>query len=373
MEPTPNKSQSPNREQDVDLGLLLYKAGQATKRSFAALGRGFSLLGTGLLFALFFLKRNLLWLALGTGLGLAYGFYLKERDGLTYSSNMTVRTNFNSSPSLYNTVDYINALIGQGRTTDLSRMFSVDAAHARTIRHVEARPLRSETVIARMYTDQFLIHPRNDRFRLDTFWAKTITYKDYKSNLSRDDFPYHIVTVTSTSSDIFPKIQKGIVDFISGNEVLKRNRESAQQISAQEESLINSSLGGLDTLRSTYNKKLLLPAQAPSQPTVNLYEEPFRMETPELELYDKVLELRDELKSARASSLMSQEIVQVYSPFSPVGREVSLFRQNIFQNAITGLLLMLIILVGISFYKFLTKLEQAQKKRRQPVESTFSE
>jgi hypothetical protein len=373
MESMPNKPQSENKDQDVDLGVLIYKAAQAVKRFFALVGRGFAALGTALLFSLFFLRRNILWLLLGTVAGLAYGIYLKSRDGSSYSSSMTVRTNFNSSPSLYNTIDYINALIGQGRLEDLSRLFSISSEDAKTVRHVEARPIRNELMVAEMYREQFLTAYRHDHVRFDTLWPKTIKYEDFKSSLERDDYPYHLVTVTSTRSDIFPKIQKGITDFISKNEVLSRNRQVAREINVEEEALLRSSISGLDTLRSTYNKSLLAGGQIESQRTVNVFEDPVRIEAPELELYDKMLVLKDELKSTRNNSLASQEIVQVYSPFNPVGKEVPLFRQNVFRNALTGFLLMLFLLIVISLYRFLVKLERLERQKRKSLEPSLGE
>jgi hypothetical protein len=73
---------------------------------------------------------------------------------------------------------------------------------------------------------------------------------------------------------------------------------------------------------------------------------------PELEVYDKMLELQDELKKSRKRSLTENEIVEVISSFAPVGRQLSILQQNSARYAIIGFILTFLVLVGISSLKY---------------------
>ena len=92
MEPTQKPSpRTPLKEDDVDLGHLFYQTGGAISNFFRAIGQFFVAIGTAILYFLFFLRRNIIWLALGAIIGAGYGFYLLNKHGRNYHSEMTVR------------------------------------------------------------------------------------------------------------------------------------------------------------------------------------------------------------------------------------------------------------------------------------------
>src|SRR5690349_6157929 len=124
-----SKRTSPDYQgSDGDVGFLIYKVGHTLKQFFVWIGRGLSILGEALAAFVVFLFRNALWLLLGTIIGVAYGVYNYSKQGPVYTSRMTVKTNFNSSRSLYNTVEYLNSLISAGKNDDLSKLLGVTPA-----------------------------------------------------------------------------------------------------------------------------------------------------------------------------------------------------------------------------------------------------
>jgi hypothetical protein len=354
-------------ENDIDLGVVLYKLGKAISAFFAFIGYCLVLIGNGILQFLFFLRRNLLWLLLGLVAGLAFGIYIHSKQGPKYFSIMTVRMNFNSARSLYNTLDYIKALRNENKIETLSKIFGISTTEAKSIKGVQAAPVQTQLILAELYNEQFLRYDRTDRIRLDTFWSKAIRYKDFKASLTKYDYPLHEITVISTDAEIFSKLQKGLIDLISKNELLQRNQKIYQENTQEEENILRSSLKSLDTLRMTYNQKLLAKGgQNDGSNNLVLLDKGMDIRNPELEIYDKVLEFNDELKSNRNRAMQNYEIVQVYSPFSPVGQKVSAFRQAIFSFALNGLILTFLILIIVHIYRYLGKLERRRLKKEYP-------
>jgi len=353
------------KENDVDLGMLLYQLGRAIRSFFALIGKGFYLLGEGMLQFLFFLRRNIIWLSLGTGIGLVYGIYLHTKRGSKYYSETTLRTNFNSSRSLYNSIDYLNALIQTKNYNQLSEVFKITGVEAQSLNVFEAAPVESELIAADLYRDQFLEASRNQRVRVDTFWTRTIKYEDFKDGLTKFDFPLHIVKLTTTRADIFPKIQDGLGRLVSNNDFLLKSKASNQEIINDEEAILKSSIQSIDTLRSAYEKHLTLtPVSLPPTTNFNFFDKTTQMRAPELDLYNTLLELKDELKKVRSQSIVSQDIVQVYSPFNPVGQKSSVFRQNTFYYTVMGFMLALFILISIKLYFVLGNIEQDSMPKR---------
>ena len=156
------------RDPDADINMLLYKTGRAFKQFILWIGRGFKRIETLLLMTLLFLFRNFIWLLVGLILGLAYGLY-KQTKSSGYSSEMVVKANYNSSRSLYNAIEYLNALISTKQTNELSTIFEVTPAEAATLSEFSVEPVKSEMIVAGMYKEEFFQPEMFKRVRLDTF------------------------------------------------------------------------------------------------------------------------------------------------------------------------------------------------------------
>ena len=209
-------------EKDVDLGVVLNSLGKALRK----LGRGFRLLCAQLINSfldlIIFLKKRIIWLLLAFIIGFSYGIYLNYSRGPNYSSSMKASFNFGSNYALYNSLEYLNSLIGEGKSKDLSRLLSIQEQEAERLVSFSADPIDDELVLSELYRQNFLEYNRNSQFRTDTFWTKTIPYKQFKSDVTKYDIPMQEITVISTAPDIFPKIESGLINLISGNGTLKK-------------------------------------------------------------------------------------------------------------------------------------------------------
>lgn len=323
----------------------------------------FDLIGILILSMILFLKKNLVWLSIALVVGLGLGVYGSYSGGPRYYAEMTVRTNFGSSRTLYNTLDYLNALIKENKTGNLAGILSVSEQEARCLIRFSAEPVKDELILTDLYKQIFLTINRNDRIRMDTFWTRTIKYEEFKDKLTKFDIPVHTITAVGIQPDIFQKIQQGLIHCISQNEVLKKNQDIGLQTQKDEENIVTSSILGLDTLRKVYNSRLQNPGRQQDNGSTNLnvLDRDLNTRVPELELYDKVLLLKDELRSIRNAAVDNQAIIQVYSGFSPEGKTMSLYRRGIADYAIKLTALTLIILIAIECYKALGRYEKKKK------------
>jgi hypothetical protein len=365
MEPKQKPTPHTTRDDDVDLGHFFYQTGGAITNFFNWLGRVFTSLGHALLLFLFFVKRNFLWLLAGLLLGIVYGLFVTSKSGNSYYSEMTVKTNFSSSRALYGTLQYFNALISNRQTAEVSKTFSLTAAEASSIIYFEAEPVVSEVITADMYKEKFLNLYHNTQVRMDTFWVKTISYREFKNSLTNFDYPLHKIKVTSYNPYIFPKIQQGLVKYISANETLKSIKANGEQLNAEEINLLESSIRSLDTLRNAYTRRLAAGITSGEKGNnITMLEGDMVMNPPELELYNKVLQLKDELKMVKNQAVLERNILEIYSPFSSVGRKEGFLKQKITQFGLLGLLIAFIITAFIGLYKTLTRLENVYRKEK---------
>lgn len=362
------KKNQPPKENDIDLGSLLSSTRRGFKSMARSLGSGGSALGTGLMNIIIFAKKRFFWFVLAAAAGIGYGWYIESGRTITYDSEMSARFNFRSTITLYNSIDYLNSLISERDRAQLSKLLGITEEEAGWLTHFAAEPIRDELTLSELYKQHFMMFDRSIAVRNDTFWTRILPYDRFKSSLSNYDIPMQKVTASSTHTYIFGKIQPGFLQLIASNEVLKKNQDISTQLQAQEKDIILSSIYGLDTLRTVYNERLRqFPNAGTSQATsINLMERAVIPASPELQLYDKVMVLKDELRAITNFSVNNNQLVQVYAPFNPVGKRQDAFKQNIVTTTVGALIIMLVILVAIEAFKFVNAYEKRSKSKPAP-------
>jgi hypothetical protein len=347
---------------DADVSFLLYKIGHAVKRFFILIGQGLAGIGAGMLAALLFLLRNIIWILIGIVISVSYGVYKMSKTGPRYTSDITVKANFGSSRTLYYSVDYLNSLVGTGGTKQLSDLFGISEKEASHLLGFSIKPVRSEIIVSDLYREQFMEYDRTSKVRLDTFWTRTITYEDFKESLTNFDFPYYVITVEATQPDIFSHLEKGIVMHVSKNELLLEIKQQQALSNQDEEKLIVNAIRNLDSLRQAYNQRISKSTtDGTSGNQVTLLQTAPELKTPELDLYDKMLELQAELKKARKRAVTEQDIIEIHSPFAPIGKPTPIF-SNLMTFVLIGFGIAVLILTAIALYKFLTAVEASRKR-----------
>lgn len=353
--------QTNHHDSDGDLNKLLYKTAQSVKQGIVVVYRAFVGLGKAFLIAFLFLFRNIIWIGVGTALGIGYGVFVLTRNGAKFQSEMIVKANFHSSRSLYNNIDYLNAMIGTGRKSDFAQMFDLTPAEASSVQGFYIEPVESEIIKAQLYKDLFIERRSHTDTKIDTVWQKTIAYKDFKDALTEYDYPYYRITVVATNSGIFSKFGDGIVKQVSQIPLLNEASKKHTALNAFEDSLIKNAIHGIDTLRQAYNQRMLRAPTAPGNDQLTILGNAPVSKTPELDLYDKLLDLQDELRRSANRSVTEQNVIEIYSPFSAVGQRVPFFKQSVTSFGLLGLILSLIILLAVALYKALVALEKKRK------------
>ena len=343
---------------DVDLGTILYMVGQAFNKVIKFIGDFCKAIFQVTLWGMLFLRKNFIWLVLGSAAGFGYGLYQSFGSGFKYISVSTVKMNFESSRVLYTTIDYLNALRSRNNLSELGKIFNISAKEAVAISGFEATPVINDLIAADLYKEKFIRYKRSESVRQDTFWARIIKFEDFKKQLSKYDYPVHELTAICTQPEVFAKLQNGIVKLVSENEVLKRNKELLQAAIMEEDTMLENSLKQLDTLSRSYNKRISQEGNetAGGLSTLTILDKAMS-KTPELDLYSTKLLLKDELNSLRAKSASEQDIIQVYSPFNPLGKQQSVYSQSYFKSALNGLILTFAVLIGIALYRMLGKID----------------
>lgn len=332
-------------------------------RIFTRIWNGIAWLFTNLfeLLILFFLfiKRKAIWLGLAIVLGLGLGYYLYSKEGAVYRSEMVTRSNFESNYFLYNQISYFNSLISNKNFGEISRIFTLNETEAKSLVGFKVDPVKSDIEAAKLYREAFLRSKRNHNYGFDTIWSRTMRFDAFKRQLKDEDYPVNKIIVRSKQANIFPKIQQGILNSFNNNPELKEKKQSLLEIRKQEEALLTDALNNIDTLRKVYNKKLTMQTENPSGSNqLILGERDIR--TPELDLYDKTMVIKDELIELRTKAEEEKEPLMLYAGLGSTGKAES-FLRKVGMPALYLLVAAFSILVIIEFIKYLARVEKRKR------------
>ena len=350
-----------NNSGEVEMSDFLRLLGRIFTRIWNGIAWFFVSLFNLLILFFIFLKRKALWLALAIVLGLGIGIYTYYSQGPVYRSEMITRSNFQSNYFLYNQVEYFNSLVSIRDLSELEKIFTLNEAEAKAIVSFKALPVKSDIEAAKLYRQTFLQSKRNHNYAFDTIWSRTMRFDKFKKQLKDEDYPVTKIIVRSEQSDIFPKIQQGILNAINNDPEQKEKKEKLLQINRQEEILLTGILDNIDTLRRVYNKKLSMQSEnaTPGSNQLILGERDIR--NPELDLYDKTMLVKDELMELKTRTAEEKEPLVLYAGMGSIGKAES-FRRKVGTPALYLLGIVFSILVLIEFIKYLSKVEKQRKK-----------
>jgi hypothetical protein len=365
MNKDPNFSGT-SREKEIDLGVIFDAFYKVTRKIASFFTFLFVSLFNIIIGIFLTIKKRWLFFVLAIVAGLIATWSDYNKRGPQYYSEMTVKTNFGSSRSLYQKINFFNALIDAGQTAELCRIFNISTDEASRLRLFEIAPVKDPIQMARLYKTTLL-----DISRKDTSWARIFKYRDSENLWQDHDFPLHRITVYSSSPLISPNIQHSIVHSMDSNPTLQHNLKAVRDLIAQEELLLSRSLKGIDSLRTAYITMISRSTQEHVSEKGNIVLTDKTLRSPEIELFDKEMMLKNELRDLKLRQVEQMEILQVTSDLSSIGtRRPVIMRLFVYYTMISLALVFVVILI-IAFIRYLNEFEKKKKKQVLYNENAF--
>lgn len=357
MQAAPDK-QDTNTEKELDLGILMAYISAFFKKLLFAVIQFFVILSEGFFAFLLFIKRNLVWLIIGVLLGAGISLYFYFKNGPLYKTTMVVRTNFESSRLLYNKIEYLNSLLKNYNTKQVAAILNISAEEAGNIGWFSIEPVQDEIQQLTLYKNFFYRIPELSGNR-DSIFSRTISYQQFKKQLTPYNFPLHQITLnTSRQEGNFSGIGQALVAMMNENKTLRHTNDVIQSLYKDQEAIVTKSLQGLDSLRQAYYNRISSGYPPGTGESRNLILSETPQKVPELDLYDKELQLKNELTNIRINSTTEQGIVQVIADFNNATDKKPFFEQVFSWMTYFPVIIIFIILAGIEFLKLLNRIEK---------------
>lgn len=356
------KPTNDQKENEIDLGVFLNLVGKLFS-SIATAIRSFFLFLLQLILSVFiFIKRKMIWLVAGALAGLSFGLYFYFKEGPVYYSDMVVRSSLGSSRPVYNTTDYFNALIGDDRIKELTDVFDITETDSRKIIRFEISPIDDELETVKLYKDFISDYSRNNPIN-DTQRVIVIKYADFKNNLTDANYPLQRIRVYSHSPETYRSIQMGLVKSLEQNTDLIALQEKFRNVLKEEETLLSRSLAGLDSLRIAYYKSIAQGTAKGEGGNVVLGSNNKSFSNPEIELYDKEMQLKDAITGIRNKLIEQQSTFRITSDMNKRGTKISGYNQEFIRYTWVGLLISFFLVLFIECYRFLDKKDKKQSRK----------
>lgn len=309
-----------NKEEEIDLGQLFVIIGKGFSKLFQFLANILKGIFNYFILLLLFLKNNIKKLVLGALiggiLGGIYQYGIKEK---TYESSMTVQPNFGSAVQLYKNIDYYESLVKQQDVDRLAESLKLTTEEAKSITSIEVLPYSNE--------NQILISYKEFIEDLDTNTVKLIDYKSYAKEQPVESFKYHVITVESTDKYLFEKLEEPIINSIIGNEYYDKVKTTSYLNLSSRKKALEDSMAELDSLRNLY-KKVMIAESLKERSGTNLYMANAESNTKEVLVFDKFMNMNQDLIDVNKKLTEENEVINVVSSFNSVGMKVRVWYKN---------------------------------------------
>ncbi len=323
--------QVPNNE-EIDLGQLFKVIGKGISNFFQGIKNLFiGLLNIFIQIALF-IKQHFIKIALITFLGAAFGLYKDLYTPKNFESTMLVESHFESAAQLYNIVADINKKDYKG------------------LLQIVIQPVKTDLLQLAIY-DKFIID-------LDTTTIKNVAYDKFISSLKETDYPLHNITVKTTDSKLFDKIEQAIVEKLNTNKRLtQKQKTSINNIKFTKEKL-HQDLSTLDSLEKVYQKALLAESQNNSVGTSIVTAKQNNAQNKELEVFKEKQEIIDAISNLNNAQDDKNKILRIIAHFSKKNKEVGVIDFKTIKYGLAAFFLAVFSILFFNFNRYLNTLKK---------------
>ncbi|QFZ54442.1 hypothetical protein FEZ18_06350 [Oceanihabitans sp. IOP_32] len=346
----------PTQSDEVDLGQLFKLIGNGFNRFFKFIGSIFKSIFLAFVWLVFFIKKHLVKLAIAAVIGIILGVVLDQTSDPVYKSYITVKQNYDTGENLNSAINYYNDLVKQKDLNTLEAVLGINQEELAAIIDFEMKSVTSENEKLVEY-DAYLK-------TIDTALVKNIDFETFSRQYKTYNHKYQQIAIKAKQRNSFNALFSKIIENINTNPYLKREQEKDLQALQNQALAISKSLVKSDTLLSVYQKAILKSAEFDNnfqgKITVIDNEEKFSS-TKDFELYNKDLELREQLVEIEREIADKAQIIEITSSAQDSGSVDD--RKNFFGYLVSAkifyalalLTLSFIVLLGIEFIKFLDR------------------
>lgn len=303
MTPTENQKTGPSDE--IDLGQLFQKVGDALRD-----------LAMGFLRFLAMVRRIPIenkWSFLGITivsilLAIAYSFLLKKQ---YYESTMILSSRYLNKRLVDNTIEKLDVLSREPNKSNLARLFNISDTLADNIIGFSARPFISETDIIELE----LLKEQLRTAQTDQPNEQVI--KQVLEKLEIENRHSFEITIRTLNPQVIPNLQEALVNYFRNNDYVKRRIEINRTTLLARKEKLAKDLQKIDSLKAVIyaNYKSMADQARSGSNNVILSD---RSVTNPIEVYNRDLLLYDELQSVERQLYVQSdfEVVDGFTEFS---------------------------------------------------------
>jgi len=348
----------PQQSEEVDLGQLFKLIGKAFDRLFKFIASIFNSLFLAFVWFVFFIKKHILKLVIAAIVGLAFAIFLEKAFDPVYKSYATIKQNYPTGENLYSSISYYKDLVNQKDINTLKSALNIEVKEAESILDFDIVPVVTENEKLKNF-DAYIK-------TLDSAVASTVTFEGFTSNSEDYNYKYQQIEIKAKARNNFKKVFDKIIENIDTNEFFKREQEKDLTELKEEEQTLLEALKQSDSLQNTYKRVLenVIDKENGAQTSITIEGSTQIDKTKEFDLYKSDLILREKLVENRRKQADKQYVIEVISSKQEGGiidKTKKIFGKSISAKLfyiIAAFVLMLLILLGLDFIKFLEKFKR---------------
>ena len=341
--------------EEVDLGQLFKLIGNAFNNLFKFIGRILNGLFLAFVWAVFFIKKHALKLALTAIIGFVLGFIKEKASDPVYKSSIVVKQNYDSGEELNGVIERFNDLIAEKDSIGLSKSLKITPKEANSLVDLSMESILDDNQKLKLFNDY--------TEEMDSVLASTITFESYMEKAREYDYRFQKITLMAKEKLVFGKVLNQVVENVKSNDFFKNEQSKDLAELTRRENIIKESLKESDSLQKVYQYVLekSVETSVGSQTSVTIDNTEDKSITKEFELYTNDLELRRELVEIEREKEDLAEILEIVSNVENIGtidaeKDILGIKisNKIFYSISLGLLVFML-LIAIEFLKFLER------------------
>ena len=356
MEQSSNNKQQ--NQEEVDLGQLFNAIGNFFYKVFQFIGKILFGLFLGLVWLVFFIKRNIIIFAAVVVSGFVFGLIKENVGDPIYKSTVLIKQNYDTGKNLYGLIDFYNELVKNGDFDELSNQLGISKEQADHVIGFKIASTLNENDKLKLYDEYVQSIDSTTSYHLD--------FKTFVKNSYDSDFKIQRIDFYFSEKGLSKPALNSIVHKIESIEYFKNvQKRDLDEIDAQKKAL-ESSLEQSDSLQNVYKKVMLEQAnnKTGTQTSVTIDNTNKDNNTKEYDLYLNDIKLRRELVELEREKADISKIIEVIS--SNQDATTLYYKKELLGNtislpifyAIIFTFIAFVILLVLAFLKFLERYKE---------------